>query len=316
MTIEELKQRKQELGYTNAQLADISGVPLGTVMKVLSGATKSPRRGTILALEKALSPYQSPVSDYIFSRSAPKPPEGKSNPDKTSSRAAEKAYMPDKSLSSGNPLLLRESPLIYGTSPKTDHKHAKPHSSAHRLHTVEDYYALSDDIRTELIDGVFYDMASPSVTHQLIIGEMYLQLKECEKKHKGRCRVILSPCDVQLDQDNYTILQPDILVVCDMEKIRGRSCYGAPDLTVEVLSPSNSSHDCILKLRKYKNAGVREYWIVDPQHRQIIVYILDDPDIPRFETYSFEDTIPIGISGGNCSVNFKEIAESLLFMNE
>ena len=292
MTIKEIKQRKQELGYSNAQLAALSGVPLGTVMKVLSGATKSPRRETLLALEKALSPYRYPTSDNVS--------------------------------------ILRETPFVYGTSPKreplpaefsaskeTDSAPVKSgRQTACRLYTVDDYYALPDDIRTELIDGVFYNMSSPSVTHQLIIGEMHVQFKECERKHKGRCRVILSPCDVQLDKDAYTMLQPDILVVCDMEKIKGRNCYGAPDLTVEVLSPSNSSHDCILKLRKYKSAGVREYWIADPANRHVLVYRFDEPDNTHIDIYSFEDTIPVGISNGECSIDFKTISDYLQFQDE
>ena len=85
----------------------------------------------------------------------------------------------------------------------------------------------NEERRAELIDGVFYDMASPSSNHQIIIGELYLQLKLCERAHKGACRVLLSPLDVQLDQDRYTMLQPDLPVVCDAEKIRKRLVFGA-----------------------------------------------------------------------------------------
>lgn len=265
MTTNELKQQKQKLGYTNAQLAKLSGIPLGTVMKVLSGATKCPRRETMLALEKVLSPYRDPAAS--------------------------------------EPLVLQETPIVYGSSPRKE-----------QLRTIDDYYALPDDARTELIDGVFYNMSSPSIIHQLIIGELFLQFKACERKHKGHCHVILSPCDVQLDKDTYTMLQPDILVVCDIEKIKGRCCYGAPDLTVEVLSPSNSSHDCILKLRKYQSAGVKEYWIIDPQYRSILVYRFGNPGHPDFHSYSFEDTIPVGISDNECAVDFKVISDNLRFV--
>jgi len=292
MTIQEMKQQKKELGYTNEQLSSLSGVPLGTVMKIFGGATKAPRRATLLALEKVLSPLHS---------------EGFG------------AY-PEQKYRGGLPFdrtgLVKEQAAAYGTRllPERmtqDHVDPEAITRPHRLYTVDDYYALPDDIRTELIDGVFYDMASPSVTHQLIIGELYLQFKACEKRHKGRCRVILSPCDVQLDQDRYTMLQPDILVVCDPHKINGLCCVGAPDLTVEILSPSSRSHDCVLKLNKYKKAGVREYWIVDPEHRQVIVYIFEGEGGPTFETYSFTDTVPIHISGGSCSVDLNEVLEGL-----
>ena len=113
----------------------------------------------------------------------------------------------------------------------------------------------------------------------------------------------LSPCDVRLDKDNYTMVQPDLLVICkeyDPDAIRYE---GAPDLTVEILSPSSRSKDMILKLYKYKNAGVREYWVVDPKNQVVIVHRLEDDDY-KPEIYGFDATIPIGISGGKCSIDF------------
>ena len=103
----------------------------------------------------------------------------------------------------------------------------------------------NEERRAELIDGVFYDIASPSSNHQIIIGELYLQLKLCERAHKGACRVLLPPLDVQLDQDRYTMLKPDLPVVCDAEKIRKRLVFGAPDLAIEILSPSSHSRDLV-----------------------------------------------------------------------
>ena len=279
MTISEMKQRKQELGYSNEQVAALSGVPLGTVMKIFSGATKSPRRATLLALEKLFSPYR---SSSPFTPGILRDPHG--------------------------PSTIAEPSYVYGSEAQSFFS-----GSGERLFTVDDYYALPDDIRTELIDGVFYDMSSPSVTHQIIIGELFLQFKACEKKHAGRCRVILSPCDVQLDRDQYTMVQPDLLVVCDMEMIKGRNCFGAPDLVVEILSPSSVRHDCVRKLRKYKNAGVREYWIADPKCRQIMVYLFHkDGRESTLQIYSFSDKVPIGISEGACTVDFQEVADSLL----
>ena len=297
MTIQEMKRRKTELGYSNEQLAALSGVPLGTIMKIFGGATKSPRRSTIAALEKVLAPVpgQAGGSTGLFSRHTV-------------------IYTDTSPQTAG---MVRESSFEYGSTPRMKQDEVDPRylQLPHSLATVDDYYALPDDIRTELIDGIFYDMASPSVTHQLIIGELHLQFKACEKKHGGKCRVILSPCDVQLDRDQYTMVQPDILVVCDPQKIKGRNCFGVPDLVVEILSPSSRSHDCVLKLRKYKNSGVREYWIVDPEHRQVITYYFGsngDEDSPQFETYLFTDTIPIRISGGECSVDMNEVLSGIV----
>ena len=297
MTIQEMKQRKKELGYSNEQLSALSGVPLGTVMKIFGGSTKAPRRATIEALEQVLLPDSRLENNASRSRR------------QTHDPAFSETYYSECA-----PGFLHESSPSYGYALRMDQGNVNPYriDTPHRLYTTDDYYALPDDIRTELIDGIFYDMSSPSLTHQLVIGELYLQFKACEKKHGGKCRVVLSPCDVQLDKDRYTMVQPDLLVVCDQEKLTEHNCYGAPDLCVEILSPSSRSHDCILKLNKYKNSGVREYWIVDPEHRKVITYDFEDPARPTFETYTFTDEIPIRISGGTCTVNMKDVLEGLM----
>ena len=179
-----------------------------------------------------------------------------------------------------------------------------------RKYTIDDYYALPEDQRMELIDGVFYDMGTPSMTHQKILGELYLLFRECTDRHAPHCDVYLSPCDVRLDRDNYTMVQPDLLVICrqyDHDAIRYE---GAPDLTVEILSPSSRHKDMILKLYKYKNAGVREYWVIDPKKRIVIVHMLQEEDYAPV-IYGFDAVIPIGISEGKCSIDFSRVARRL-----
>ena len=114
----------------------------------------------------------------------------------------------------------------------------------------------------------------------------------------------------KLDQDRYTMLQPDLLVVCDADRIRKRLIFGAPDLAIEILSPSSRSRDLVLKLRKYKTAGVREYWVIDPEYRQVFVYLFGEESI--LHMYSFHDKIPVSISGGECVIDFEEISSMLV----
>ena len=278
MTIEEMKRRKRELGYSNEELSELSGVPLGTIGKIFSGATKAPRSRTLRALEKVLFSQISRTQRESF-------PEG------TAPGAAE-----------ADPLSFRyefDSPVdcVRETAPAYGQKKRK--------YTIDDYYALPEERRVELIDGVFYDMAAPSFLHQGIIGELYMQLKECQRKHEGACTVWLSPVDVQLDRDRYTMLQPDLIVICDEEKLQLKKCYGAPELAIEVMSPSSRSRDSILKLNKYQKAGVQEFWLVDPENETVIVYRFEEN--PTFQIYSFDDVIPVGISGGTCSVDFSQI---------
>ena len=137
-------------------------------------------------------------------------------------------------------------------------------------YTLEDYYALPDERRVELIDGVLYDMSAPTPVHQLIGSEIRERLSAYIKGKGGRCIPLVSPIDVQLDRDDKTVLQPDVLVVCDRSKIIRRCIYGAPDFIVEILSPATRKKDLTVKLGKYIQAGVSEYWIVDPDRKSVV----------------------------------------------
>ena len=182
-----------------------------------------------------------------------------------------------------------------------------------RKYTIEDYYAFEDDIRRELIDGKFYVMEAPSVKHQVILGELFVLFRECAELHDHKCRVLFSPCDVQLDRDMYTMVQPDLFIVCDREEDLDRCVHGAPDLAVEIMSPSSRSRDSVLKLNKYMRAGVREYWLVDPQNETVLVYLRDENGNGegRYHTYSFKDRIPVAISDGMCEVDFSVVARAI-----
>lgn len=181
-------------------------------------------------------------------------------------------------------------------------------------YTLEDYYALPDERRVELIDGVIYDMSAPTSIHQLIGSEIREQLNSFIKSKKGTCIPFVAPVDVQLDCDDRTMLQPDVLVVCDRNKIIKRCVYGAPDFVVEVLSPSTKRKDGIIKLSKYISAGVREYWIVDPDKKQVVVYDFQKEDYPVI--YGFGGEIPVGIFDGECRIDFAEIYEYIRFLYE
>lgn len=181
-------------------------------------------------------------------------------------------------------------------------------------YTIEDYFNLPDDERKELIDGVFYDMASPVHIHQFLAAEIYRSIGNSIERKKGACIPFVAPLDVQLDCDDKTIVQPDVLILCDKNKLKYGRIYGAPDFVVEVLSPSTSKKDSFLKLMKYENAGVKEYWIVAPDKKRVFVYHLDK-DIPM-EIYTFFDKVPIGIFDGTCEVDFSRIYERMQVLYE
>ncbi len=247
MTLSEIRQRKQELGYSNETLANLSGVPLGTVQKVLGGVTKNPRQKTLEALSAAL---QSKPGSFTYD------------------------YPKEK------PAMLKETSFAY--------------SAEKRVYTIEDIYALPDDVWAELIDGRLYYIGFPTRTHQKLAGGMYLTVANYIRSKGGKCEVYIPPFGVYLFADDSTYLLPDLIVVCDLSKLEEKGCMGAPDWVVEVLSPSTGSKDMSIKLFKYRKAGVREYWMIDPAKQIVITYDFTGTD-EKASIYSFEDAIPSAI---------------------
>lgn len=161
-------------------------------------------------------------------------------------------------------------------------------------HTEEDYYNLPENERAELIDGQFYSMSAPSRIHQQILGELYAAIHLYNKLNRGSYEVYSAPFAVKIFNDNQTIVEPDISVICDPNKMTDRGCTGAPDWIIEIVSPSNSSHDYIDKLNLYAKAGVREYWIVEPNEKRIVVYYLEKNNF-KMKNYTFQDKIKVNI---------------------
>lgn len=176
--------------------------------------------------------------------------------------------------------------------------------------TLKDYYALPDGRRAELIDGRFYDMAAPTTGHQAACMQISMQIYHFISRKKGKCRVYVAPVDVQLDCDDKTMVQPDVLVVCGKDKIRRRCIMGAPDFIIEILSESTQRKDMSLKLHKYEAAGVREYWMVDIDRRKVIVYFFGKEGCPAI--YGMRDKIPVGIYDGGLQIDFALVEEALL----
>jgi len=175
-----------------------------------------------------------------------------------------------------------------------------------RRYTYADYESWDDDNRYELIDGIPYVMFAPSTTHQSISMELSIQLGSFLKGKP--CRVFAAPYDVCLNglgDEDHTVVQPDLLVVCDESKIDKKRCNGAPDMTIEILSPSTSKRDLLTKLVKYQNAGVREYWIIDPDAEVVKVHVLENG---RYVISSYEsnEVITVNVLDG-CVITLSDV---------
>lgn len=173
-------------------------------------------------------------------------------------------------------------------------------------YTYADYLTWDDGKRYELIDGAVYMMSpAPSPVHQRVSGNLFLQLATYLKGKT--CEVYAAPFDVRLDADGLddTVVQPDLSVVCDPGKIDARGCKGAPDMVVEILSPGSVNHDQLVKFNKYRQAGVLEYWIVNPQARNVQVYLLRDGEYMG-RMYGDTGLVAVDVLAG-CEVDLGEV---------
>ena len=174
--------------------------------------------------------------------------------------------------------------------------------------TLEQYEALPENRRVEVFENVVYDMSSPSQIHQTQSMELSNIIYNYIKNKKGSCQVFSAPFDVKLSDKPLIIVQPDIMVICNKDKLDGNRCNGAPDFIIEIVSPSNPADDYILKLYYYQNYGVREYWIVDP-HRKTIAINYFEGNIVSVQ-YPFDSIIKVNIYD-DLLINFSEVAEVL-----
>jgi Uma2 family endonuclease len=182
-----------------------------------------------------------------------------------------------------------------------------------KLYTYSDYMSYDENERIEVIDGYIYAMSpAPSRVHQKIISELVTSFNIYIRSNKGPCQVYPAPFDVFLfDSETLescrNIVQPDISVICNKDKLTDKGCVGAPDLIVEIVSPYNMSSDYVRKLSLYEYYKVREYFIVNPINETILVYRLDETlKYSAPEIYTFKDKVKVGIYE-NLEINFADI---------
>lgn len=251
MNLEQMRECKHALGYSNETIAELSGVPVATVRKIFGGVTKNPRQKTMEALTDVLQKGMSRGNGIDI------------------------AYM--NGPGSGIGLPGRSS--LYDGIPETAagvRETSSAYKSQEKVYTMEDIEALPENIRAELIDGKIYYMAAPTRTHQKIAGKMYIMVSNYIEENGGDCEAYIAPFGVYLNADDSVFVEPDLIVVCDPSKMEERGCIGAPDWVVEVVSPSSGKMDYSIKMNKYRISGVREYWVIDAKTRTVVVYLFSE----------------------------------------
>ena len=303
MTIEQMKLKKRLLGLTAAELADGAGVPLPTLQKILSGKTTRPRAATMERLEAYLKKAMELAS---FG-----PGSGESSP------ASESQTMYDTNARPGASSIIRENAVPY---------HAAPKYPNQGQYTVEDLYEIpelaDEDVRIELIDGVIYDMSTPTVPHEIIASELSFLLKECINRQNQNCLVLNNAALCPLPGEN-TYLVPDVMAICRKDQLTKRWAAGGPEFAAEVLSPSTRAHDMVRKRRKYHAAGVSCLWLIDPEYQMVYADYLrnhgaekdaaDEAFSYETEMYTFDDIIPVRAGSHSCEIDFTKIRDRISY---
>lgn len=175
-----------------------------------------------------------------------------------------------------------------------------PMLQPNKKYTYAEYLTWPSDERWEIIDGVPYMLSSPTWQHQSISGQLFRQISNYLVAKP--CQVFAAPFDLRLpegdeeDEDVETVVQPDITVVCDKTRLKGTGYYGVPTLIIEIVSPASGKMDRLFKFNRYEAAGVKEYWIVEPDSKLVSVFTLQGNNrYGRPETYTDTDKVQVGV---------------------
>jgi Uma2 family endonuclease len=185
---------------------------------------------------------------------------------------------------------------------------------ANGIYSYADYLTWKFDQTVELFNGKILEMSTPNRRHQGMSMELSVIVYQKFKGH--RCKFYAAPFDVRLynktksakaNKDIFTVVQPDICIICDLEKLDDKGCIGSSDLVIEILSPGNSSKEMKLKKALYEESGVREYLIFDPEHENVFQFHLTETDVYSPATIYVDDEILTSVIFSDFQINLKEI---------
>ena len=287
LTLNEMKKIRKKKNMSYEEIARKSGVSISSVQKLFGSDDANPRKSTLEKLSRAFNPSDTYnlIDDH---------------PDTDRERIPQMVTDVNRyNIYGGGKLVSGGEGSLYGMSG----------------YTYDDYLAmeLPEGKRIEIIDGVIYDMAAPSQTHQAILGYLTTFLSNELRKRKRRCLPFGAPFDVRLDFDEgpTTVVQPDVLIKCSQDNRvdeNGNELPWVPRFVIEILSPSTRSKDMYIKTKKYKESGIVEYWIIDDKQKQVIKYNFDKDSI---EIFGYDRKIGIDIFDGDIKIDMKDLQDYL-----
>lgn len=288
-TLDEMKRIKKDFGLSYQDIKEgCDGVSLSSIQKVFGGYVDNPRKETL----ERLSLYFEDIAAKYFEKMNCNREEFVSN--------VNQCVKENRNYS------------VRGTSAINSSFDELMGLSSRGGYTYEEYKKLDipSGVMVEVIDGFIYTMDAPRIWHQSIISFIVAAFFEFIKKNKGPCKVLTAPVDVRLEYDkgDKTVVQPDITVICDKTKIdKGESILGGPDFVLEVVSRSSRIKDTGIKLNKYRENGVKEYWIVDYETERVIKHNFEKGN--AVSVYTFDDKVSVDIYDGKLVIDFKEVKD-------
>ena len=290
LSLDEMKKIRKKKNMSYEEIARKSGVSISSVQKIFGSENPNPRKSTLekLSMAFSISDVYSVLNDNEY-------------------KINDKNDIPQK-ISDVNKRY-----NIFGKGKVLSGSLESQKSMSG--YTWEDYVAmeLPEGKRIEIIDGVVYDMTSPSQTHQAILGYLFNYLYNELRKRKRRCLPFMAPFAVRLDFDDgpTTVVQPDLLVKCSQDvKVddEGNELPWIPRFVIEILSTSTRSKDMYIKTKKYKESGIIEYWLIDNKSKQVIKYNFETDKI---EIFGYDRKIPIDIFEGDIKIDMKDLQDYL-----
>lgn len=300
MDVKELKERKKALKLTTIELAKKAGLPYGTVSKIMTGETQNPTMATLELLDNALSheemvarvsAYKEELLAYIQ----------KHLDEKIDQIKFEKEYRAEHNLD--------DAPIPYAKPRKDGGSISSSNGNlalfGDKRVTEEILAQFGEDRNVELIDGHIIVNEAPGMDHQMVVQNLGYVIHDFIRANKGKCVLYSVGVNVRLDEDDYTVVIPDIVVLCDKSRMNRKCIIGAPDWVIEVTSPSTRDNDYDLKMHKYMHAGVREYWVIDLEREKIVTFIEGQP--METHIYGFEDEVPVYIYEAKLKIKLTDI---------